>query len=220
MKKARSVLEISLIAMIVIGVSIFALTLYNNLKLRLANMSKVTVNSGNVGTTIASTGPLTGLNNNRNSDIETAGSSGTGVYRGSEFGTISNQAEEEVKKSAESDLAAMVGGPIGDPVVPTDPDAPVTPTAAPKEYNLYAFNCFTGEIETLPTGIKEGDLGYQYFEAADKASYAAAKACYDAWHAAADVVEEVVEVVVDVVEEVVDVVVDVVEDVVEVISSY
>lgn len=218
-KKARSVLEISLIAMIVIGVSIFALTLYNNLKLRLANMSKVTVNSSSIGTTIASTGPLNSLNGSMNSDIETAGSSGTGVYRSSEFGTISNEAEEAVKEASESDMASMMGG--GPPAEPDTPDTPDTPTTTPpREYNLYLFNSFTGEIEVLPTGFKEGDVGYQYFEAADEASYATAKALYDAWHAVADVVVEVVEAVGDFIGDAVDAVGDFLEDVGEAISSY
>lgn len=98
MKKARSVLEISLIAMVVIGVTIFSVTIYNNLKLKIANSSKVNVNARNAGPALASAGPLNGLNNSRSSDIETAGASGTGTYRGQEFVYMSNSAESALKK--------------------------------------------------------------------------------------------------------------------------
>lgn len=101
MKKARSVLEISLIAMVVIGVTIFSATIYNNLKLRLANSTKVNVNARNAGTDLASAGPLNGLNNSRSSDIETAGASGTNSYRSQEYVYRSDSAESAIKEKSD-----------------------------------------------------------------------------------------------------------------------
>lgn len=99
MKKARSVLEISLIALLVIGVSIFTLTMYNNLKLKLANATEVHKNAQSAGTTLASTGPL---NNGGSADIETAGASGTNSYRGSETVYMSASAERALKEKSDA----------------------------------------------------------------------------------------------------------------------
>lgn len=110
MKKARGILEFALIAMVVVVIAIVSVVAYNNLKLHLANMSKVNLKNNESKELTANA--VSGASIGSVSDVETAGSAGTKIYRDSESANITNSIAGALKDSAFKEELATVSASI------------------------------------------------------------------------------------------------------------
>lgn len=115
MKKALSVIETMLIAMIIVVVAITSLVIYNNLKLNLANGTKINLRSDSASSTsgsnteLSSTNTVTGSSIAKVSDAETAGSVSTLAYRTDETKTIVKSTESALKNNSSTETSIDLG---------------------------------------------------------------------------------------------------------------